>query len=92
MVWGISAERASLAISQVGSPDRERFHIGMARLAYIEGAIDVEEFEASVAHVLAGGTLDQHGHIHGPLERYSYEIEGSAGPLTVEGWRETRPQ
>ena len=54
--------------------------------------VDVEEFEASVAHVLAGGTLDQHGHIHGPLERYSYEIEGSAGPLTVEGWRETRPQ
>jgi hypothetical protein len=63
MGFGISMERASLAMSLIGNPDRESFHIGMARLAYIEGAIDVEEFEASVAHVLDGGTLDEHGRV-----------------------------
>lgn len=66
MGWGISAERASLAMSQVASPDRESFHIGMARLAYIEGAIDVGEFESNVAHVLAGGTLNAQGRIATP--------------------------
>jgi len=65
MGWGISAERASLAMSQIASPDRESFHIGVARLAYIEGAIDVEEFEGNVAHVLAGGTLNAQGRIEG---------------------------
>ena len=63
MGWGVSVARASLAMSQIASPDRETFHIGMARLAYIKGSIDVEEFEASVAHVLAGGTLNQDGRI-----------------------------
>lgn len=52
-----------MAMRQLASPDRESFHLGMARLAYIEGAIDVEELEASVAHVLAGGTLNSNGRI-----------------------------
>ena len=50
-------------MSQIGSPDRETFHLGMARLAYVAGAIDVEEFERSVAHVLDGGTLNANGRI-----------------------------
>jgi hypothetical protein len=48
-------------IRPVRSPDRESFHLHMARLAYIEGSISVEEFEISVAHVLKGGTLDKDG-------------------------------
>jgi len=52
-------------IRPVRSPDRESFHLHMARLAYIEGAIDVEEFEGNVAHVLAGGTLNAQGRIEG---------------------------
>jgi hypothetical protein len=86
MGWGISATRASLALSQVASPDRESFHIGMARLAYTEGRITLDEFEESVAFVLRGGTLDQHGCIPS-LSHYRREIEGAEGPLTLEGFR-----
>jgi hypothetical protein len=61
MGFGMSMERASLAMSQLGSPDRESFHIGMARLAYIEGWVDCDEFEVSVAWVLKGGTVGSDG-------------------------------
>lgn len=50
---------------QIRSPDRESFHLHMARLAYIGGHIDLEEFEAGVAYVLAGGTLNAQGRVEG---------------------------
>lgn len=61
MGFGVSAERMTLSMGQLSSPDRESFHIGMARLAYIEGSISLDEFEISVAHVLCGGTLLKDG-------------------------------
>ena len=33
----------------------------MARSAYVNGKMEVEEFEDCAAHVLAGGFLNQHG-------------------------------
>ena len=44
-------------------PTRESFHLGMARSAFVKGALDVAEFEASVEHVLLGGTLHSNGRI-----------------------------
>jgi hypothetical protein len=41
------------------APDRESFHIGRARNAYLAGQIDVYTFEELVWHVLSGGHLSQ---------------------------------
>jgi hypothetical protein len=51
-------------------PSRESFHLGMARSAFVNGRLDLEEYERSVGHVLAGGTLTQMGGIpaYEPLE------------------------
>lgn len=40
-------------------PDRESFHLGRARAAYVEGRIELERFELLAAHVLRGGCLTQ---------------------------------
>lgn len=40
-------------------PDRESFHLGRARAAYIAGDITIERFEELAAHVLAGGYLSR---------------------------------
>ncbi len=40
-------------------PTRESFHLGMARSAYIEGRIEVDDYERCVEIVLAGGQLPQ---------------------------------
>lgn len=61
MGFGTSAERMSLAMSQLAAPDRESFHIGMARLAYVAGKISLDDFECAIEQVLAGGTLDKDG-------------------------------
>jgi hypothetical protein len=45
------------------APSAESFHLSMARSAYTNGRIDVEEFEECVEHVLAGGCLDAQGRI-----------------------------
>lgn len=66
MGFGVSAERLATRTGPTTRPDRETFHIGMARCAYIEGRIGVEEFECCVEHVLAGGTLDQRGRVPDP--------------------------
>jgi hypothetical protein len=54
---------AALYGPQIRSPDRESFHLHMARLAYVEGCIDVDEFERAIAHVLGGGYLNSRGRI-----------------------------
>jgi hypothetical protein len=44
-------------------PTAESFHLHMARLAFLEGRMSVDEFERSVEHVLRGGTLTQSGRV-----------------------------
>lgn len=92
MAWGLSIGRASVAMAQVASPNRETFHIGMARHAYLEGRIDIEAFERSVEHVLGGGTLDQDGQVPRPKELVAVELEGPPGcdPVTLHTWREVK--
>jgi hypothetical protein len=48
-------------------PDRESFHLGMAREAYVRGSISVERFEECVEHVLRGGHLPGRIEETGPL-------------------------
>lgn len=48
-------------------PDRESFHLGMARSAYLNGELTIEEFERSVEHVLRGGHLNHLGRIPADL-------------------------
>jgi hypothetical protein len=60
----------------------------MARLAYIKGRIDVDEFECSVEHVLRGGTLRQDGRVPPRLEPTKRELETPGGTVMVHGWRE----
>lgn len=43
------------------TPDRESFHLGIAKSAYVHDRLTVDEYERSVEHVLAGGTLDPYG-------------------------------
>jgi hypothetical protein len=51
---------------QHAAPSRESFHLGIARAAYLGESLDLDEYERSVAHVLAGGSLNQAGRIGGP--------------------------
>lgn len=44
-------------------PTRESFHLGMAKRAYVDGSLTLEEFKQSVEHVLRGGTLNAAGRI-----------------------------
>lgn len=39
--------------------DRESFHLGRAKSAYVAGMIDVDRLEELVGHVLAGGWLTE---------------------------------
>lgn len=41
------------------APDRESFHLGRARAAYIDGSISLERFDVLMRHVLDGGYLSQ---------------------------------
>lgn len=41
------------------APDRESFHLGRAKAAYVAGEIDLDRLEHLVEHVLAGGHLSQ---------------------------------
>jgi hypothetical protein len=50
------------------APTRESFHLGIARAAYVNGALTIEEFEQSVGHVLRGGHLNAAGRIPEPGE------------------------
>lgn len=59
-------------------PDRESFHLGRARDAYVHGEITLERFEALAAHVLAGGHLSQ-----------ALEPRGGDGPPVDAGNRST---
>lgn len=56
-------------------PDRESFHLAVAREAYARGDLTLEEFEESAAHVLAGGHLGSDGR----LSRSSATITGITG-------------
>lgn len=47
-------------------PMREEFHLATAKTQYVKGALDLDEYEAAVMHVLKGGTLTAAGHI--PVE------------------------
>lgn len=44
-------------------PDRESFHLGTAKLAYMHNQLTLEELEQSIEHVLRGGTLTATGRI-----------------------------
>jgi hypothetical protein len=44
-------------------PTRESFHLGIAKQQYVIGALELDEFEAAVEHVLSGGTLTMGGRI-----------------------------
>jgi hypothetical protein len=70
-------------------PSRESFHLGMARAAFVDGSLTIEEFEASVAHVLAGGTLDQRGRVPRRQVPFTREIDAGFGKtVTMHGWRD----
>lgn len=45
------------------APTRESFHLGIAKAAYVDGYLSVEEYERSVEHVLRGGALMSSGRI-----------------------------
>lgn len=45
------------------APTRESFHLGMARAAYVNGDLTLDEFEQSVEFVLRGGHLTQEARI-----------------------------
>ena len=59
------------------SPTRESFHLHIARTAYVEGRLDLEEFERSAQHVLRGGTLDRHGRVTAALRTNRQPEEGA---------------
>jgi hypothetical protein len=46
-------------LSSQTEPTAESFHLGRARQAYIDGAIDLDRFEELVEVVLVGGYLSQ---------------------------------
>jgi hypothetical protein len=56
------------------APTRESFHLMTAKTAYVVGNLTLDEFEASVWHVLKGGTLDRTGRIR---------TEAHAAPLRL---------
>ena len=74
------------------SPTGEDFHLHMARSAYVDGKMEVEEFEDCVAHVLAGGHLNQYGKrpepgydsCGRPLVLTSNELRAAYLPLTLD--------
>lgn len=66
------------------SDSRERFHLGMAKAAYLDGDVPVEEYEAAVEHVLCGGTLDNRGRIPRLTKQRTVELDtGNGGTVTA---------
>jgi hypothetical protein len=70
--WASEAEVQHIEAEQ-GS--RENFHLMTAKIAYVTGGLDIEEFEASVWHVLNGGTLTSEGRpYHSPFPEPQMEM------------------